>query len=226
MVKQLSEEGLSRGQIIEKIHKLNGVRLYQSIIGFWVRGVKTPLGNINSFDAKPSPTLAYVIGAKIGDGYGYEHKSSYSYQIGLRVNDYEFAAETERNLAKLLGQRTPYEPWWDKWNRQWCVLCYSVLLYRFLQQPLEKLRPYVEHCRDCVAAFIRAIFDNEGSISGRILTVHNTNRELLLYIQQLLDRYFDIEATGPHKGGTRKGQRFRSPTNGKIYKAKKTVYYL
>lgn len=156
---------------------------------------------------------------KAGDGY--LCKRGLSCRFELSVIDYEFAAETGRSLAKLLAKGKPYQPWWDKNHNRWHVKCGSVLLYQFLREPWEKLRPYVEHCRDCVADFLRAFFDGEGSITERALTVNNTDKKLPLYIQQLLQRYFGIETTGPRRS-RKKGQRFCCPYNGKIYKPKKT----
>lgn len=221
---QLREQGLSYNQIIEQIRRLNGVRLHIFQVYRWTHGLHTPLGNVNTFFAKSSPTLAYIIGVKAGDGYIY--KSDYNYMFELRVVDYEFAAETGRKLAKLLSRKKPYQPWWDRNNsRRWCVWCCSVLLHHFLQRPPVKLKAYVEHCKDCVAAFLRAFFDSEGSITGRTLIVYNTNKEVLLYVELLLRRYFSIETTGPHKA-QKVGQSFRSPTNGKIYQTKKACYRL
>lgn len=74
----------------------------------------------------------------------------------------------------------------------------SILLYKFLDRPWQKLEPYIEHCKDCVAAFLRAFFDGEGSICGRNLNIYNTDKALLLYIQRLLRLYFDIEMSPEH----------------------------
>lgn len=194
---QLRGEGLSWNAIIETIHRYHGIRLYSPNIRDWVHGIRGPLGNVNKFDAGPSLELAYIIGVKAGDGYLYKHE--YDYLFGLNTIDYEFAAETGRCLAILLGRKEPYKPWWDRSGRRWRVLCGSTLLYSFLQQPWQKLRPYIEHCRDCVAAFLRAFFDGEGSVEPRHLKVYNTNFELLRYIRFLLQQYFGIETTGPSR---------------------------
>lgn len=197
--------------------------LNTSLIGCWIRGTKSPLRKLNKFHTKPSPELAYVVGVKAGDGYS--SKRANTCVFGLNVVDYEFAEKTGRLLARLLGRREPYRPRWDTNERRWCVRGYSILLYRFLQQPLEKLKPYIEHCKHCVAAFLRAFFDGEGSIKARTLVAYNADKELLLYIKQLLVGYFAIETTGPFKIA-KAGQRFRSPSNGKTYRRNRTQYYL
>lgn len=120
----------------------------------------------------------------------------------------------------MLGRTTPYRPRWNPRTGLWETLCCSILLCQFLQQPLEQLKSYIEHCKDCVAAFLRAFFDGERSIRSRDLKAYNTNLELLTYIQYLLRRHFGIQTTGPHRA-TASRRRFRSPTNGKLYKNKK-----
>lgn len=208
LAKQLWEQGLSYNQVAERIHSTNGVQLSESQIGCWVRGDHTPLGKLNTFDAKPSPPLAYIIGVKASDGYIYNHR--FDHEFALRVSDFYYTETTGQNLAKLLEQKKPYKPRWDKWNGRWHVKCSSVLLYRFLEQPLENLRPYVEHCRECAASFLGAFSDGEASIRGSVLILYNTDKGLLLYIQFLLRRYFRTETTGPHRDimarsiGTRK----------------------
>lgn len=222
-VRQLREQKFSYNYIIKRIHTVYGVRLYKSHIGSWVLGLHQPLGRVNKFDAKPSTSLAYVIGVKASDGYLNRHGSHYDFV--LRVTDREFAAETGQNLAKLLGRKEPYRPRWDKSHLYWRVTCGSILLYELLGQPLGSLKSYIEHCVNCVAAFLRAFFDGEGGIEGRSLKVHNTNEELLVYVQGLLHRYFGIEATGPHNS-EKAGHHFRDPRTGKMYKTKKQCYYL
>lgn len=222
-VLQLREQGLSYNIIIERIRRLTGVRLNPSHVSFWTRRLHQPMGGANRFAAKPSSSLAYVIGVKTSDGYLYKH--GYNHLFGLGVVDREFAAETGRCLANLMEHEKPFLPWWDKYNGRWCVRCHSVLLYGFLQQTLEKLRPYIEHCEDCVAAFLRAFFDGEGSIIERDLRVTNNKKELLVYIQQLLWQYFGIETTGPYPIGRAPGQLY-SAANGRIYRTKNQCYYI
>lgn len=224
-VLRLRKYGLSYNEIIERIHRSNRVRLNKSNISDWVRGKRQPLGKVIKFYARPSPQLAYVIGVKFSDGDLYCKPKNYQFAFELKVIDYEFAAETGRSLARLLGRKKPYVPKWAKSQFRWRVRCSSALLYRFLQQPFENLKPLVEHCVDCVAAFLRAFYDGEGSISGKSLTVYNASEELLLYVQQLLRRHFGIESTGPRKSA-KPGRRFHDPRTGKVYETNKQVYYL
>lgn len=93
-VLRLRREGLSHSQIIEVIHKGDGVRLHESRISYWIRGLQAPFGNINKFEAKPSRTLAYIIGVKASDGCAYENMKQRRYEFALNTIDYEFAAET------------------------------------------------------------------------------------------------------------------------------------
>jgi len=108
-------------------------------------------------------------------------------------------------------------------NQRWVVEGGSILLFNHLDKPWQNLKPYIEHHRDCAAAFLRAFFDGEGSISKRQLTVYNTNSELLIYIKELLKGYFDIDATGPHLG-QKSGTVMHCPRTGKIYRTNKDCY--
>lgn len=222
-VLQLREQGLSYSQIIERVRWLSRLQLNKTRVSQWVRGLNSPLGNVNRFDAKPSTELAYIIGVRFGDGYITNQSNDHRFE--LKVTDYDFAMETGRTLPKLLGRKEHYLPRWDKWIQCWHTLCCSILFYQFLEQPLENLKQYIEHCSDCVAAFLRGIFDSEGCIKRRALTVYNTDTELLPYVQRLLRQHFDIETTGPHRSA-KVGYRFRDPRNGRTYETKKQCYYV
>lgn len=221
-VLQLHKQRLSYNEIMNAIYRDRGIMLNASHISFWLRGLKSPLGKVNKFDGKPSPELASVIGALLSDGNRYSY-SGLRHRIWLGVKDRDYAESFGRDLAKVLARAKPYEPHWSKSQRRWIIDGYSILLYKFLDHPWQKLKPHIEHCKDCGAAFLRAFIDGEGSIQKRKLTVYNTNYELLRYVQSLLQRYFGIESTGPHRN-KKAGYHFRSPCNGKIYKAKKACY--
>lgn len=217
---RLRRGGLSHRQIKERIHGFTGVRLHISQVYRWVDGTHKPLGNVNKFNGKPSTELAGVIGMLLSDGDRQLHSD---YLVRFQVKDRDFAEAFGHDLAKVLGKKRSYEPFWSRSAQLWIVEGRSILFFRFLDRPWQKLKPYIEHCKDCVAAFLRAFFDVEGSIRGRELKLYNTNREILLYIKHLLRRYFGIVSTSPLPIGPKPGQRFRG-INGKIYRHNKQCY--
>jgi intein-encoded DNA endonuclease-like protein len=219
---ELRKQGLIHEKIRKIIYKKYGKQISLSTISFWINGKKHPLGNVNKFDEKPSPELEYIIGAIFSDGYKYFDNNTH-YLLRLAVKDREFAEEFGRCLVKVLGRRKPYKLYRDKSKKQWIVMGCSIQLYKFLNRPLEELKIYIEHCKDCVSAFLRALFDGDGHIYKRRLMFYNTNKELLIYVQYLLKKYFDVEATGPHLA-TRKGS-IRHFPNG-VYKATEDYYYI
>lgn len=221
-VLQLGKQGLSYGERQRKIYRLECVTVSKANISRWARGINSPLGKVNNFNPESTPTLAYIISVRLGDAYLYEYGLTHG--IALEVVDYEFAAKTGLCLAELVGRTRPYKPWWVKSHRRWRVTGYSVLLYLFLQQPLEKLKPCIEHCKDCVASFLRGFFDSEGSINRRKLRAHNTSLDLLNYVRYLLRQYFCIETT--HQREMAKAGRLILGNNGKVYKSDKACYYI
>lgn len=220
---RLRRKGLSYRQILDAIYNMKGLRIPMTTIAKWIRGRHRPLGRVNQFSGEPSPELSYVIGTLLSDGD--RCLDGYNHRLGLQVTDRDFAEAFGQCLTKVLGKEEPYAPYWSQSQQRWIVRVCSILLYTFLDRPLQELKPYIEHCPDCVAAFLRAFFDGEGCISKRELKVYNTNRELLLYIQSLLRQYFGIETTGPHRSA-KAGYRFRDPRNGKTYESRKPCYYM
>jgi intein-encoded DNA endonuclease-like protein len=221
---ELRRQGLSHSQIQKRVYEEYGRQVSLSLISYWVNGKHHPLGNVNKFDGKSSPELAYVIGVILSDGYKcFDEKN---YFLRLAVIDKEYAEEFGRCLARVLGKKEPYKPYWNEKLKQWIVIGYSVQLYKFLDKPLEELKIYIEHCKDCISAFLRALFDGEGSMPKhkRALRLYNTNKELLIYTQYLLKRYFNIDTTGPYLA-TRKGTIVHLPNN-MISKANGDCYYI
>jgi len=229
-VLRLHEKELSNSQIQKRIYEKYGKQISLSRIGDWINGKYNPLRKVNKFDGKPSPELEYINGAMLSDGFKYFDNGKYI--LCLSVKDKEFAEEFGRCLSKVLGKKESYKPYWDKSLKTWVVKECSIQLYKFLDKPLEELKPYIEHCKDCVASFLRALFDAEGCIyvkikegkRQRILMLYNTNKELLTYVQYLLKKYFDIDTTGPHLA-KRKGSIMYFP-NGKIAKTNEDCYYI
>lgn len=211
---------LTYEQIRERIQRCNRVQLSLSCIGNWINGIHQPLGNFNKFDGKPSPELANIIGAILSDG----DRRKYQHSLRLRVKDYEYDCEFGRCLAKVLGREKPYKPFWSRSEGRFVVEVCSILLYKFLDRPWWELTPYVEHCKNCVAAFLRAFFDGEGSITGVTLVLYNTDKEILLFVQKCLQKYFGIATAGPYR--SKKAGLFRDSRSGKIYRSEKTCHRL
>ncbi len=182
-----------------------------------------PLGNVNKFDEKPSPELAYVIGTIIGDGYKYFDDKKH-YFLRLAVKDKEFTEAFAKCLAKIIGKDEPYKPFWNENLKQWIIEGYSTLLYKFLEKPFEELKSYIEYDKGCVSSFLRALFDAEGYIYKRMLILYNTDKELLNYAGYLLKKYFNIETTGPYL--KEKSGAISYFSNGKTAKSNKDCYYI
>ncbi|GBC69721.1 hypothetical protein HRbin01_01424 [archaeon HR01] len=230
-VLRLRRRGLSYRQIIDRIQSVHGVRLSKSHVSEWIRGIHSPYNGIYipSIDyLKPSKELSYIIGVVAGDGYSKQRAKKYKgyndVRIGLTVKDREFAEEFAGCLSKVLG-RKPLKPSYSK-HRGWFVVeVESKTLYQLLRKPLEmdRLRPFIEHCRGCMAAFLRGFSDSEGSVTtdGRICII-NTDKSLLNYVRELLYR-LGIETAEPRlhiKAGTP----LKDPRTHKKYRTNKDAY--
>jgi intein-encoded DNA endonuclease-like protein len=227
-VHKLRKRGLSYTKIREEIYRKYGVWINTSTISKWLRRVCTPYNGrrIPSLELlKPSEDLGYVIGVRLGDGYAREE--GYDCIIGLQAKDKEFVEEFGRRLGNVLG-REPIRPKFREGVGKYVAEADSKTLYELLKKPvdLKRIRKYIEHCPKCAAAFLRGLFDSEGSIGKNgYIRLYNTNYEVLVYVQRLLWKYFGIEATGPwpHK---QKGTPMHDPRTGKQYKTKKDCYYI
>jgi intein-encoded DNA endonuclease-like protein len=212
---ELRTRGFTLSEIIKKVFDEFGVRLQKSTVSYWTRGLHNPLGRAHSFSPVPIPELAYVIGVEKGDGSLNIRQMQYSYRIRLQSVDREFVEEFDRCLSKVLNSAR-HAFWTGAGRREIHVVASSYLLYSFLQRPFEELRPFVEHCAECSAAFLRGFFDSEGCVdkSGSV-TASNCDITLLKYVQWLLTKTFGIETTGPRlqsrKGSliTRRGKTYR-----------------
>lgn len=126
------------------------------------------------------------------------NRATYSYRIRLQAIDREFVEEFDRCLSSDLGAPR-HATWRGAARKEIHVVGSSFLLHQFLSQPFENLKPYIEHCDYCVAAFLRGFFDSEGcvSLSGSI-SASNCDVPLLEYVQHLLTDYLKIGSTGPY----------------------------
>jgi intein-encoded DNA endonuclease-like protein len=232
-VNRLRRDGLTYKEIIEGIWRRHGVRLSKSNVSYWIRGIHSPYNGryIPSIEfLEPSEELAYLIGAKLGDGYttkGRRTIKSYNRVIiGLKVKDREFAEEFGRSLAKVLG-RQPIRPRYNKSSERYVVEAKSQTLYELLKKPvdLDRLKKYIEHRERCMAAFLRGFADSEGYVDKRgYIIISNTDYDLLTYVKDLLKR-LGIESTGPWPE-RRQGKTFYDSRTMKRYKHNKDGYYI
>ena len=131
------------------------------------------------------------------------------------MTDYDFAEEFSASLATILAQPKPYKVRWHPRKNRWIVQGSSILLYNFLSCDWRDLKKWIEHCSRCRAAFLRAFYDAEGSVSGRKLSLHNTKKALLLYIQDLLKQH-RIETSRLYLRRSA-GTALLDPGSGKVY---------
>jgi len=124
-------------------------------------------------------------------------KKSKKYPIRETFKDKEVAEEFGKCLAKVVGRKKPYKPYWDKRLKQWVVEGGNEQLYEFLNRPLEELKPYIEYSKETIASFLRAIFDKYGDVDEKGVFLRISNKELLDYVRYLLKKYFDIDTTEP-----------------------------
>lgn len=211
--------GLSYNQILRSIEREDGTRLRKSHIHDWVTGRHNPFGSVSNFSDSPTPELTYVVGVAKGDAT--LDAQQWKHRIRLGVVDKDFAESFNRCISKVLRTQ-PHSLTWIPSRLQWSVEVCSLLLYRFLNRPLSKLKSTVEHCERCIASFLRGFFDSEGSIYRRSLTVSNTRLRALTYAKQLLGR-LGISVTGPHL--QRMGGR-NVIIKGKTYHANRNQYAL
>jgi intein-encoded DNA endonuclease-like protein len=203
---ELRALGYTYQSTVTKVRDEFDARITKRTLITWTKEGRRPLGRAHTFVPTPTPELAYIIGVEKGDGSLNVRQDVYSYRIRLQSIDLDFVEEFNRCLSKVLN--TPkHATWRGAGRRETHVEASSFLLYRFLQKQFKELQPFIEHCFECSAAFLRGFFDSEGSVGkDGSLTAWNSDKSLLIYVQDLLVGSLGIETTGPHLG-TRKGSK-------------------
>jgi intein-encoded DNA endonuclease-like protein len=174
-----------------------GVTLSKNHISHWTRGIHNPYNGRRytpSIDyLRPSEELAYVIGVIAGDGYATQKSKKYKgynkVTIGVKVKEWELAEEFARCIGKVHG-REPPETRLTK-DGKFVVKVKSKTLDELPKKPvnIERIRQYIEHCINCVSAFLRGFFDSEVGVYGNgNIQVYNSDKPLLEYIKDLLNR--------------------------------------
>ncbi len=200
IVKELASQGDSPTQIRDKLKRVLRTELDLSTISGWSTGKHSPFGRVHQLCTEPIPDLAYLIGVDLGDTSHRNGSWQHDYTTRLRVKDEDFAREFARAASKVLCVR-PTAVWLDKKTGLWQTDVNSILLYRFLNRQLEDIKVHIEHCLKCTAAFLRGFFDAESGVGNNDLTVSNGLSDLMIYVQNLLRKYFLIDSTGPFRRG-------------------------
>jgi len=184
---------LRKGLGLTTVSKLTGIP--KTTLHYWRHNLCRPPST--RWTPKPSEALAYALGALDGDAN--LHIQGSHHEIELSVKDHSFAKEFSRNLAKTLGK--PYkEPTYRRDRGQWRVYYKSKAFCIWYQkQTLQTLKPYIEHNKNTVKQYLKALYVSEGNnYRCKRITLSNSNLDLLHYVQYLLKKYFDITATGPY----------------------------
>jgi DNA endonuclease len=219
-VRALMLNGLSLQEIQAEIERMLGRKLDPSTIKGWAAGHYSPYGRVYQLPEAPIPELAYLMGVNFGDTSRSKGNWHHNYTIRLRVTDEAFAREFARAASVVLGKS--FKVWFDCKRSLWQTDVCSMLLYRCLTKPLTELKPTIEHCDRCTAAFIRGFFDAEGSSSSGVATCYNTNTGVLSYVKYLLELKFLLRVHGPHKSGPAPGTHVR--IKGRLFNVNKQCY--
>jgi intein-encoded DNA endonuclease-like protein len=143
---ELSAKGWSNPEIARRLGVSAGA------VRSWARGKKPKRVSKYEPDLSPCRDLAYLAGFYLGDGKRAGHENKVRFELA----DAEQVEHVGELVARIL-HREP-KPWVRV--RTFYVIDYdSVVLYEFLNQPVERLADYLcEFERD----FLRGFFDAEG----------------------------------------------------------------
>jgi intein-encoded DNA endonuclease-like protein len=95
----------------------------------------------------------------------------------------------------------------------------------YQKQTLKSLKQYIEHNKETTTYFLRGLYDSEGSnYRCRRISLSNNSEKLLCYVQYLLEKCFNIKATGPYlviEAGSTSIKK-----NGEKIKSNYNIYYI
>lgn len=133
--------------------------------------------------------LSYTIGVLLGDGTIESSKKKRTYLVILRAKDRDFVSAFERALSRV-AHKEPRPTHFNKRLQLWETYLCSKKFVNFLTECLKDPICYVSDYR----AFIRGLFDSDGSVSLSIsksrfrgfICIYNSNRQLLELAQKTL----------------------------------------
>ena len=191
------KEGLSMAKIGERFG------IYKGLVYSWLKRFKIPTRKSHDWhyvdvDLTPSPTLAYVLGALLGDG-----NITPRYEIRLRVIDQLFADSFEKALLKLRFRarhsKTKADPKNRKPNSLFKSSGCSKKFYDWFQKlSLEDMKGFALRNREMTISFVRGFYESEG-LSNRAGVV-NTNSRLLMVVKECIEKLgFTTYLCGPYE---------------------------
>ena len=232
-VLELRKQGLSYNKIINEMKRRYGITLGLSIVSYWCRGLRSPYRDGTKLTHLTfSEDLAYVIGAVLGDGTVFKMsnpppKYGAAYIIKLAVKDKEFADEFARRLATIIGRIPKLRLVRGKWTVEAACKALYELLLKKPKINIEKIQPYVQHCKVCIGAFLRGFFDSEATVHIRHghVRVFNSDYELLDYVIYLLG-LLGIKTTSKKPRIYHRAGSLHIDKSGKIIRRRKDLYYV
>ncbi|ASJ14201.1 LAGLIDADG family homing endonuclease [Thermococcus radiotolerans] len=185
---QLRESGMSYLKITQELAEEFNVSVSKATVLRWCKGTHNTFNKTKRVNLEPSPELAYIVGAYLGDASVSER--NYQYRIRLKVIDRDFAQNFEKALRAIgANPRAGFEHNRSRANRWWVEVT-NKELFMFLKGPKEKL---FEVARAYPKEFLRGFFDSEGTVifskKSKMLYVSASNydTEVLRLCQDLLD---------------------------------------
>jgi intein-encoded DNA endonuclease-like protein len=174
------------------------IRISYYTIHKWVNGVHNPKNRFN-IPALNASSLCYVIGAILSDGHCYANPRKQSDRsIILFVKDYDFAMAFATAISRSFGKQGHYA--FAINQGRYFVKVNSVMLCDLIAGGIESVRAVIENSP---GTFIRGFFDGDGGVTATVskgkldvcLRATNSDQSLLLYILDLLQRYFGIHSS-------------------------------
>lgn len=148
---------------------LNSVRLpirYDTVLS-WFDGVRDPRRRLNLVK-NLGGNFVELVGLLLGDGNWKRIERDGSYMKGRITygsKDLELATWAGTLMAKTLGKRLPYRPYWAQRAGVYLVECGSKHLVEILPSVLYDFRDSMVRFK---VRFLKGIYDAEGSITIRI----------------------------------------------------------
>jgi intein-encoded DNA endonuclease-like protein len=141
------------------------------------------VGNLIRPSLLPSPTLAYVIGVLVGDGYTYNRK--HNYFIYLDSVERTFCEEFAKALKKLNLNPCLLK---NKKKLVWRVVATSKIFYKWFNSlTIEKIKKLaMKYPRE----FLKGFYESEGCVlpdKNPPLVIVNTNKEIIDIAKRCLE---------------------------------------